>query len=192
MIDSTEGFRCTAAFQSMEEAMTAITRDFPHVVLVDLGLPGISGTEGIRILKQRFPALHLLVLTIYEDDARIFEALCAGACGYLLKKTAPEALLESIRQAVDGGGPMSPEVARRVIELFRQVRPPACMDYQITPHQARVLKLLSAGHNYETAASELGISINTLRFHVKSVYEKLQVHSKSEAVAKALRSGIIR
>jgi DNA-binding NarL/FixJ family response regulator len=159
---------------------------------MDIGLPGVSGIEGIRILKQRFPALHVLVLTVYGDDGRIFEALCAGACGYLLKTTAPEGLLESIRQAVTGGGPMSPQVARRVIELFRQVRPPDRMEHQISPHEARILKLLSVGHNYETAASELGISVNTLRFHVKSIYEKLQVHSKSEAVAKALRSGIIR
>jgi DNA-binding NarL/FixJ family response regulator len=192
LIDSTEGFRCATTFASMEEAMTGITSDLPDVVLVDIGLPGMSGIEGVRILKHRFPALHLLVLTVYGDDARIFEALCAGACGYLLKKTPPEILLESIRQAVTGGGPMSPEVARRVIELFRQVRPPGRTEYQITPHEARVLKLLSAGHNYETAASELGISVNTVRFHVKSIYEKLQVHSKSEAVAKALRSGIIR
>jgi DNA-binding NarL/FixJ family response regulator len=192
LIDTTDGFRCTAAFGSMEDAIGGMAGNLPDVVLVDIGLPGMSGIDGIRVLKHRYPALPLLVLTIYGDDTRIFEALCAGACGYLLKKTEPEALLASIRQAVEGGAPMSPEVARRVIELFRQVRPPESTDYQITPHEARVLKLLAAGHNYDTAAFELGVSVNTVRFHVKSIYGKLHVHSKSEAVAKALRSGIIR
>jgi DNA-binding NarL/FixJ family response regulator len=192
LIDSTTEFRCTDTFESVEDALGRIAGNLPDVVLMDIGLPAMSGIEGIRVLRRRFPSLHLLVLTVYGDDTRIFDAFCAGACGYLLKKTPPEALLESIRQALAGGGPMSPQVARRVIELFRQVRAPERTDFQITPHEARVLKLLSAGYNYEAAAFELGISVNTLRFHVKSIYEKLHVHSKSEAVGKALRSGIIR
>jgi DNA-binding NarL/FixJ family response regulator len=152
----------------------------------------MSGIEGIRALKIRFPQLLVLVLTIYDDDARIFDAICAGACGYLLKKTAPARLLESIKEVVDGGAPMSPEVARRVIDLFRDIRPPTHADYHLTPHETRLLKLLVDGYNYKSAAEELHVSVNTISFHMRRVYEKLQVHSKSEAVAKALRQRLIR
>jgi DNA-binding NarL/FixJ family response regulator len=134
----------------------------------------------------------LLVLSVYEDDDRIFEALCAGASGYLLKKTSPARLLDGLREAVNGGAPMSPEVARRVITVFREIRPPENSDYQLTPHETRLLKLLVEGHNYKTAAAELGVSVNTISFHLKHIYEKLQVHSKSEAVAKALRNRLIK
>jgi DNA-binding NarL/FixJ family response regulator len=118
--------------------------------------------------------------------------MCAGACGYLLKKTPPEKILESLRDVHEGGAPMSPEVARRVISLFREFRPPETADYRLTAQETRVLRLLGEGHHYKTAAAELGISVNTLSFHLRSIYEKLQVHSKSEAVAKALRDGILR
>lgn len=175
----------------MEEAIARIAGELPDIVLIDIGLPGMSGIEGISILKERHPKIQLLVLTVHGDDKRIFEALRAGACGYLLKKTAPARLLDSIREAMTEGAPMSPEVARRVIQLFHQVRPPSRSAYELTPHEVRILKLLAEGHNYPTAASELGVSINTIRFHIRSIYDKLQVHSKSEAVAKGLRQGII-
>src|SRR5262245_43096250 len=175
----------------MEEAIARIAVELPDIVLIDIGLPRMSGIEGISILKERYPNIQLLVLTVHGDDKRIFEALRAGACGYLLKKTPPARLLESIREAMTGGAPMSPEVARSVIQLFQQFRPPSGNVYELSPHEARVLKLMAEGHNYHTAASELGVSINTIRFHVRSIYEKLQVHSKSEAVAKGLRQGII-
>jgi len=151
----------------------------------------MSGIDGIRILRNRHSSLLLLMLTVYGDDERIFEALCAGACGYLLKKTAPARLLESLKEAVDGGSPMSPEIARRVVTLFRQFRPPDKADYQMTPHETRLLKLLIDGHNYKTAALELGVSVNTVSFHMRHIYEKLQVHSKSEAVSKALRDHLV-
>jgi len=175
----------------MEEALAKIKHHLPHVMLCDIGLPGMSGIEGIRILKERHPALLILMLTIYDDDERIFDAMCAGACGYLLKKTPPVRLLESLREAVNGGGPMSPEVARRVIALFREIRPPDRADHQLTPHETRLLKLLVEGHNYKTAAAELGVTVHTVSFHLRSIYEKLQVHSKSEAVAKALQNRLV-
>jgi DNA-binding NarL/FixJ family response regulator len=192
LIGGTEGFAFAGAFRSMEEALPPLERDPPHLVLVDIGLPGMSGIEGIRILKRRHPDLHLLVLSVYDDDDRIFDALCAGACGYLLKKTAPARLLESVREAAEGGGPMSPEVARKVVALFREFRPPARADYALTPHELRLLGLMVEGHNYKTAAVELGVSVNTVSFHVRHIYQKLQVHSRSDAVAKALREGLIR
>ena len=192
LIDGTPGYHCTGAFRTMEEALGRIASQAPDVVLVDIGLPGMSGIEGIPLLKERHPAASVLVLSIYDDDDRIFSALCAGACGYLLKKTPPARLLESLKEAVEGGGPMSPEVAGRVINLFRDFRPPRQTDHDLTPHEVRLLRLLAEGHNYKTAAAELKVSINTISFHMKHVYEKLHVHSKSEAVAKALRSGIVR
>ena len=191
LIDGTPGFRCSGTYVSMEQALPEIGADPPTVVLVDIGLPGMSGIEGIRRLKEKHPALLMLVLTVYDDNDRIFDALCAGACGYLLKTTPPARLLESLREAVAGGAPMSPEVARRVIELFREFRPPERADYHLTPHEQRLLRMLVDGHNYKTAAAELGVSVNTVSFHMKHVYEKLQVHSKSEAVAKALRDHLV-
>jgi len=191
LINGTEGFKCSGAYRSMEDALARIGSDLPDVALCDIGLPGMSGIEGMRILKEQFPNLLLLMLTIYDDDERIFDALCAGACGYLLKKTPPAKLLEGLREAVNGGSPMSPEVARRVIALFRDIRPPERADYELTPHETRLLKLLVEGHNYKTAALELNVSINTISFHMRHIYEKLQVHSKTEAVAKALREKLV-
>jgi DNA-binding NarL/FixJ family response regulator len=190
-IGSASGYRCTGAFASMEEALKEIGKALPDVALVDLGLPGMSGIQGIRLLKQRHPDLHLVTLTVYDDDDRIFEALCAGATGYLLKKTAPERLLEGLREVMAGGSPMSPEVARRVIKLFQQVRPPEHADYHLTPHESRLLKMLVEGHTYKTAAAELHSSIHAVSFHMRNIYSKLQVHSKSEAVAKALRDRLV-
>jgi DNA-binding NarL/FixJ family response regulator len=191
LIAGAPGFAAAGAYPSMEAALARIGDDPPDVVLADIGLPGMSGTEGIRLLKQSHPSLPTLMLTVYDDDERIFEAMCAGACGYLLKSTPPARLLESLREIVDGGAPMSPYVARRVISLFREVRPPRQADYGLTPHEIRLLKLLVEGHNFKTAAAEAGVSPATIAWHMRHVYEKLQVHSKSEAVGKALRERII-
>ena len=191
LIGGTEGFRCTGSYRSMEEALAKIGFELPDVTLSDIGLPGMNGIDGIRILKERYPDLLVLMLTVYDDDERIFDAMCAGASGYLLKKTMPARLLESLREAVSGGAPMSPEVARRVIALFREIRPPERADYALTPHETRLLKLFVEGHNYKTAAAELGVSVHTVSFHLRSIYDKLQVHSKSEAVAKALQNRLV-
>jgi DNA-binding NarL/FixJ family response regulator len=191
LLNGTEGYSCTGSYRSMEEALDKIGHQLPDVVLSDIGLPGMDGIEGARILKERYPNLLLLMLTVYDDDERIFDAMCAGASGYLLKKTPPARLIESLREAVQGGAPMSPEVARRVITLFREIRPPDRADYELTPHETRLLKLFVEGHNYKTAAAELGVSVNTVNFHVRSIYEKLQVHTRSEAVAKALLNRLV-
>jgi DNA-binding NarL/FixJ family response regulator len=191
IINGTPGFLCSGTYRSMEDALERIGHDLPHVVLNDIGLPGMSGLDGIRVLKARHPELLILMLTVYDDDDRIFEALCAGASGYLLKKTPPLRLLESLREAVAGGAPMSPEVASRVIRLFRGFRPPDSAQYDLTPHEIRILRLFVEGHNYRSAAAELGVTVHTISFHLRSIYDKLQVHSKSEAVAKAIRSRLI-
>lgn len=132
------------------------------------------------------------MLTVYDDNERIFDALCAGACGYLLKKTPPVKLVEALKESIDGGSPMSPEVARRVITLFREIKPPREADYELTPHETRLLRMLVEGHSYKTAGAALGVSLNTIKFHLRRIYDKLQVHTKSEAVAKALRHGLTR
>ncbi len=191
LIQNTEGYQCTGTFESMETALQALGGDLPDIVLADIGLPGMSGIDGARLLKERWPELVIIALTVYDDDERIFDALCAGASGYLLKKTPPARLIECLREAMNGGAPISPEVASQVISYFRKIRPPKKSDYQLTPHEIRVLKLLVEGHSYKTAAAELRNSVNTIGFHMRSIYRKLQVHSKSEAVVKALRHNLI-
>lgn len=163
----------TTNFGSMEEALSHIGDDLPDVVLLDIGLPKMNGIEGARILRQRHSNLSIVALSVFDDDDRIFEMICAGACGYLLKKTPPARLLEGLRDAAAGGSPMSPEVAARVIKLFRAWRPPAKAEHNLTPHETRILKLLVEGHSYKTAAAELGSSVNTIAFHMRSIYRKL-------------------
>jgi DNA-binding NarL/FixJ family response regulator len=191
LVNGTPGFRCVAAYRTMEDALAKIGASVPDVVLSDIGLPGMSGVEGIRILRERYPTLPILALTVYDDDDDVFDALCAGAVGYLLKNTPPARLLEAIREVVDGGAPMSPEVARRVVVLFREFRPPERATYRLTPQEIEVLKLIVDGHYYKTAADAMGISRTTVAFHLRNVYTKLCVHSKTEAVAKALRERLI-
>src|SRR4030095_2541432 len=192
LIEGSEGFRCTGSFRSMEDALDRIGAGLHDVVLVDIGLPGMDGIEGIRILKERYPELILLMHTVYDGDERIFDALCAGASGYLLKKTSPVRLLDSVREAMAGGAPMTPEVAQQVIRRLREMRPREMLDESLTPHEIRLLEMLAEGHNYETAAAELGVTTHTISFHLQRIYEKLHVHSKTEAVAKALRNRLIR
>jgi DNA-binding NarL/FixJ family response regulator len=191
LIGGSPGFRCIASFRTMEEALRHMEGNLPDIVLTDIGLPGMSGVEGIRIMKASHPELPILALTVYDDDDDIFEALCAGASGYLLKNTPPARLLENLREAASGGAPMSPEVARRVIKLFREFRPPDRSSYTLTQQETELLRLIVEGHSYKTAASRLGISTSTVSFHLQNIYTKLQVHSKSEAVAKALRNKLV-
>ncbi len=191
LIGGTSGLTVVACHGSMESALEALPRVLPEVLLIDIGLPGMSGIAGVRLLRERHPALQVLMLTVHADDEHVFEAICAGACGYLLKDTPPARLLEAIREVRDGGAPMSPAIARRVVATFRKVAPPPGVAHQLSPRELDVLKLLVAGHSYKTAAVALGVSIDTVRFHVRHVYEKLHVHSKSEAVLAALRRGIL-
>jgi DNA-binding NarL/FixJ family response regulator len=191
LINGTNGFKCIGSYYSMEAALAGLDDLAPDVILTDIGLPGMSGIRGTEILRERFPYTPILALTVYDNDDQVFDALCAGASGYLLKNTAPARLLESIKEAANGGAPMSPEVARRVIRLFREFRPPESASYHLTPQETQLLKLLIEGHYKKTAAREMGISTNTVSFHLKNIYAKLQVHSKTEAVAKALREHLI-
>ena len=191
LINGTPGFHCTGNYRTMEEALRVLEKEPPDVLLTDIGLPLMSGTDGIRILKKLYPDLSILALTVYKDDEDIFDALCAGASGYLLKNTTPARLLECLREVVAGGAPMSPQVAQQVIRLFREISPPLKAEYRLTPQETELLKLMVDGYHYKEAAAKLNITINTVSFHVRNIYAKLQVHSKSEAVAKALRTRLI-
>ena len=191
LINGTPGFHCAGGYRSMREALDRIGGQSADIILTDIGLPGISGIEGTRILRERLPNVPILALTVYDNDEKVFAALCAGASGYLLKNTPPAKLLESLKEAVNGGAPMSPEVARRVVKLFRDFHPPEQAEYRLTPQEQQLLKLLVDGHYYKTAAQELGITTSTISFHLKNIYAKLQVHSKTGAVAKALREHLV-
>jgi DNA-binding NarL/FixJ family response regulator len=191
LINGTHGFRCAGSYRTMEEALARLKADGPDVILTDIGLPGMSGIEGISILRERHPALPVIALTVHDNDDKVFDALCAGASGYLLKNTPPARLLDSIREVLQGGAPMSPEVARRVVRLFREFRPPEHATSNLTPQENQLLKLLVEGHHKKTAATEMGVTVNTVSFHLKNIYQKLQVHSKTEAVAKALRERLV-
>jgi DNA-binding NarL/FixJ family response regulator len=191
LINHTDGFDCRHVYGSMEAAFDGIGTDPPRVVLVDIGLPGLNGIDGVRILRERYPGITPVMLTVYKDDDRIFRAMCAGACGYLLKKTPPAQLMVALKEIAEGGAVMSPEVAIRVVELFRQTQSTEPSPVSLSPQEIRLLKLLAEGHQNKTAAAELGISVHTVSFHLRSIYEKLHVHSRSEAVARALRDGLI-
>ena len=191
LINGTAGFQCVASYGMMETALARIESNAPDAILTDLGLPGMSGIEGIERMRVIFPDVPIIALTIYDNDREIFDALCNGANGYLLKNTPPARLLEALEEAVMGGSPMSPPIAARVVNLFRTFRPPEHADYHLTLQEIALLKLLIEGHHKKTAAREMQISFHTVSFHLKNIYEKLQVHSKTEAVAKALREKLV-
>jgi DNA-binding NarL/FixJ family response regulator len=191
LIGNAPGFEITGRFASMEQALPRLDVDPPHVLLLDIGLPGMSGIQGIRLVRPSHPEIKILMLTVHGDDDHVFEAICAGACGYLLKETPRERLLTAIRELRDGGAPMSPEVARKVVLMFQKVAPPKARERQLTPREFQILQLLADGHSYKTCADRLTLSLDTVRFHIRNIYEQLHVHSKSEAVLKGLRSGLI-
>ena len=147
--------------------------------------------KNVRPLKQLRPAMEILMLTVYAEQEKVFESICNGACGYLLKETPPARLLEAVSEAHSGGAPMSPEIARKVVTLFQKTGPVEKLEEGLTPQEVRVLKLLSEGYSYPGVATRLNISVNTVRDYIRTIYEKLHVHSKSEAVTKALRNRII-
>src|SRR5688572_2095875 len=191
LIDGTPGFHCADAFASVEDAIRCGFSARPDVLLLDIHLPGMLGSEAVRIFCDKYPKMQILMLTIYAEQDKVFESICNGACGYLLKKTPPARLLEAIREAYEGGSPMTPEIARKVVSLFRQTAESEEMVEKLTPHEIRLLKFFAEGYSYQEAAEQFKVSIHTIRNYIRSIYEKLQVHSKSEAVSKALRFRLI-
>lgn len=192
LVSRTPGCRSAGAFATMEEAIAALEHEPADVALADIELPGMSGIEGVRRLKAIRPELQILMLTVFSDNDHVFEAICAGASGYLLKDTPASRLRDAIREVGDGGAPMSPEIARKVVTMFQRIAPPRLEATRLSPRETELLKLLADGHSYKTAAAALALSMDTIRFHIRNTYEKLHVHSKSEAVLKAFRQGLIR
>ncbi len=193
LIGGTNDYSCSAAFPGCEPMLKNLKKLDPDVLLMDIGLPGMSGIEGIRKAKSIIPELTILVLTVYEENDLIFDALCAGACGYLVKKTPPSKLLEAIREAYDGGSPMSANIARKVIDFFQNKKPhsQSTDSSTLTSREKEILARLVEGNSFKTIAESLFISIETVRFHFRNIYKKLHVHSQSEAVAKAIKEGIV-
>jgi DNA-binding NarL/FixJ family response regulator len=191
LINGTPGYTCTGAYRSVEEALRTMGANVPDVLLLDIQLPGMLGSEGVRVFQEKYPRLEIIMLTVMAEQDKVFESICNGACGYLLKETPPAKLLDAIREAHTGGAPMSPEIARKVVKLFQKTGPPEKFDEQLTAQELRLLKLLVQGYSYQRAADQLNISLNTVRDHVREIYRKLHVHSKSEAVSKALRNRLI-
>jgi DNA-binding NarL/FixJ family response regulator len=192
MLNGSSGFKCQAAYPDGFAALSGIPANRPDVVLMDINLPGMLGTECVRQLKDLTPNLPVLMLTVYEDSELIFKSLMAGATGYLLKRTPREKLLEAIREVDAGGAPMSRQIARRVVEFFQKVnelpedRQKPAVVVSLTDREKEVLAALAKGYAYKEIAGQLNISFETVRTHLRTIYEKLHVHSRTEAVLKYL------
>ena len=187
LIEGTAGYQSVGEYRSVEDALRS-SGPAPDVILLDIHLPGVPGTEGVRLLRHHYRQAQVVMLTVFDAQEQVFESICNGACGYLLKKTPPARLLEAIAEAHQGGAPMTPEIARRVVTLFQQTGMPAGTDdLGLSPRERSVLDLLADGYSYTAIGQKLGITINTVRNYIRVIYDKLHVHSKSAAVAKAIR-----
>lgn len=163
----------------------------PDLVLMDIDMPEVNGMEGLKFIIRNFPETPVIMLTVFEDDEHVFDSICLGAKGYLLKKTSPEKIIEAIHDTMSGGSPMSPSVARKVIRSFAAIKQVAPKDYNLTKREKDILQSLVNGNSYKMIAAELGISINTVRQYIRSIYEKLEVHSMNEAVSKAIKQNVV-
>ncbi|MEM6265431.1 MAG: response regulator transcription factor [Bacteroidota bacterium] len=188
LIDGSPGFSCKMSYPDAESALKPLSTYPPDVVLMDIQMPGMNGIECTRQLKEQQPNLNILMLTVQEEDDNIFNSLCAGATGYLVKDTPPVQLLSAIQEAHEGGSPMSPRIARRVIAYFHKVK---TVKNPLSERETEVLTRLCDGADYKRIASELFVSSNTIKAHIKSIYKKLHVHSRAEAVRKAIEQGIV-
>ena len=185
-ITRARGFQLVGSYASAEAALAALPQVEPDVVLMDINLPGIDGVECVRNLKARMPTVQFIMLTVYQDSDRLINSLMAGASGYLLKRTPPNKLLGAIREVCSGGAPMTPEMARRVVQHFQQMPAPLPALPSLTPREQDVLGQLAKGYCYKEIASHLHIGIGTLQGYISNIYEKLRVHSRTEAVVKYL------
>ena len=187
ILDGSPGFICQLVYEDAESALKALPAEKPDVILMDINLPGMSGIECVKQLKAQLPDQDIIMLTSQEDDDSVFNSLCAGASGYLVKETPPAQLLEAIQECKTGGSPMSPHIARRVIASFHRTPAPS----PLSERETEVLKLLVEGANYKTIAEALFVSAHTIKAHIKNIYKKLHVHSRAEAVSKAHRDGLV-
>lgn len=188
LFNKTKGMQCVASLSNLLNVLSEFKRSQPDIVLMDIGLPGISGIEGVRTVKSNLESVQVLMFTVFEDDEKIFDAIRAGASGYLLKKTPPEEIVEAVQELYDGGAPMSPSIARKVIHAFQSQPSSAITDYQLTAREKEILFSLVDGLSYKKIAEKYFVSISTIRTHISNIYQKLHVNSKAQAVAKVLQN----
>lgn len=191
LLKASEGFDCVGAFYDCETMLKKVSKLDVDIVLMDIQLRGMSGIEGVKRLKEIKPSVNILMLTIHEENDLVFEALCAGASGYLIKKTDPVRLLESIEDAYEGGAPMSSNIARKVISFFQPNKKLSVDPLLLTEREMEIIKELAKGKTYYAIALSLNISKDTVRFHIKKIYGKLHVHSQAEAISEAMKKGIL-
>lgn len=192
LINGAEGFTCLNAFPDCNDLYERLDGALPDVVLMDIEMPGLNGIEAVKLIKQRYPSIQILMQTIFHDDNNIFNAICAGASGYILKTTSPEGYIEAIRDVSNGGSPMTGSVARKVLELFQHnLSPKGNTDYQLTPREKEILQQLVKGKSYKMIADSVGCAFETVRTHMKNIYGKLHVNSNTEAILKILQEKIV-
>jgi len=190
LLEDTAGYCCCGAYGSVEEALAA-SQPAPDVLLQDIHLPGMQGPEAVPRFRERYPEAKILMFTVFAEESLVFESICNGADGYLLKKTPPERLLAAIGEAHREGAAMSPEIARKVIKLFQRTQTETTPEHDLNPTEVRILGLLAEGYSYRGIGERLNLATNTIRWYIRTIYQKLHVHTKSEAVSKALRRGIL-
>src|SRR5258706_2339447 len=192
MIGGTSGFECVGAFPNCNNLLKNISHARPDVVLMDIELPGINGIEAVGMIKEEFPAMKILMETIFDDDEKIFDSICAGAEGYILKHTSPAEIMEAIKEIYEGGGPMTPSIANRVLKMMKEKPVTSNKElFDLSFREQEILTCLVKGMSYKMIADTCYISIETVNVHIKNIYKKLQVHSKGEAVAKAIKGKIV-
>lgn len=191
LLNSTAGMECTGAFEDCRNVIKNIMQNIPDVVLMDIDMPHVNGIEGLQLIRKQFPQVKILMQTVFEDDDKIFAAICAGADGYILKKTPPAKLIDAITEVVSGGAPMTPTVARQVLQLFNNRNKKSATDFNLTDREHEILSMLVQGLSYKMIADKCNVSYSTVNSHITHIYEKLHVKSGTEAVAKAIEQKIV-
>src|SRR4030095_5342507 len=192
LLESADGFTCAGAFAHCERVIENIEETQPDVILMDIELPVVSGIEAVKLIREKYPDVKILMETIFEEDEKIFQSICNGAQGYILKNTPPEGILNAIHEIFEGGAPMTPIIASKVLRLFKSNLADNSDDaYHLSSREKEILKCLVEGMSYKMIADTCFISADTVNGHIKNIYKKLQVHSKSEAVVKAIKSRLV-
>jgi DNA-binding NarL/FixJ family response regulator len=191
LLQNSGDFEVVFSLQDARDVLKKTEAFMPHLLLMDIDMPGINGIEAVKMLKRDFPAVDIVMFTVFEDDDKIFKSVMAGASGYLLKKTPPAKLLEALNEFVQGGAPMTGSIATRILQMFRKQSQQTAASFNLSPRELDILTGLTDGKSYRSIAAERFLSTETVRSHVKNIYEKMHVHSKAEAVAKAFREKLI-
>ena len=189
-INDTEGYKVVISASSPDILIAFTETEYPQIILMDIDMPGFNGIKATREIKKTYPDIYILMLTVYEDEDKIFDAILAGASGYLLKKSSPDKIIEAFREVAEGGASMSPMIVRKVLNNF-SAHQPAREEYDLSKQEKKVLECLVRGCSYKLIAAECHISMGTVRFHINNIYKKLHINSKSEAVAKAIHENLI-